>query len=217
MRHRKTAYKLSRRTGQRLALLKGLTRNLLIYQRIKTTLAKAKAARGEVERLITLAKEDTLHHRRLAYNLLQDHKLTSQLFKEIAPLFKSRNGGYTRIIRLNHRVGDNAQMVLLELVEQRVKKAAAKPVEEKKKAEQKVKPEVKAKEMPKVEEVQPEVEKPKKAEKIEKKVEKEVKPKAEETIKPKEKEVKEVKKEEPREKQKGFLSGIKKLFKGKNR
>jgi large subunit ribosomal protein L17 len=210
MRHRRTSHILGRRTEQRIALLKNLTKSLLIYQRVKTTLAKAKAVRGEAERLITLAKENTLHHRRLVYNLLQDHQLTSELFKEIAPLFKTRNGGYTRIIRLNHRVGDNAQMVLLELVEQKVKKAIApKVVKEKKKVEEKPKaeekPKVKAEGKPKEEikpkaEVKPEAEKPKKVEKVEKAKEEEPK-----------------KKEVPKEKPKGFLAGIKKLFKGKEK
>lgn len=207
MRHRLTANTLGRRTGQRIAMLKGLSKNLLIHQRIKTTLARAKAARIEVEKLITLAKEDTLHHRRLVDSILQDHQLTSELFKEIAPLFKTRNGGYTRIMRLNHRAGDNAEMVLIELVEQKVKKVVpAKPVKEKKKVEEKPKVEAKPKEVTKVEkveEVKPKVEK----------LEKEIKPKAEE-VKPKEKEVKE---ERPPEKPKGFLAGIKKLFKGKKR
>lgn len=202
MRHRLTANTLGRRTGQRMAILKGLSKNLLIHQRIKTTLARAKAAKIEIEKLITLAKEDTLHHRRLVDSILQDHRLTSELFKEIAPLFKSRNGGYTRIIRLNHRAGDNAQMVLLELVEQKIKKVEPKPVKEKKKPEEKAKVETKPKEVTKVE-------KPKKVEKIEK----EIKPKAEE-IKLKEKEVKE---ERPPEKPKGFLADIKKLFKGKGK
>lgn len=194
MRHRRTSNTLGRRTGQRIAILKNLTKSLLIHQRMKTTLAKAKAVRIEVEKLITLAKEDTLHHRRLAYNFLQNHQLTSELFKEIAPLFIARNGGYTRIIRLNHRAGDNAQMALIELVEQKVKPQPSKPVKEKKKTEEKPKAEVKPKE------VKPEAEKPKKIEKVEK---------------PKEEEPK--KKEEPKEKPKGFLAGIKKFFKGKEK
>lgn len=196
MRHRRTSNTLGRRTGQRIAILKNLTKSLLIHQRMKTTLAKAKAVRIEVEKLITLAKEDTLHHRRLAYNFLQNHQLTSELFKEIAPLFIARNGGYTRIMRLNHRAGDNAQMVLIELVEQKVKPQPAKPVKEKKKTEEKPKAEEKPKEVKeKVEhkEVKMEVEKPKKAEKVEKP------------------------KEEPKEKPKGFLAGIKKFFKGKEK
>lgn len=207
MRHKRANNILGKRTGQRVAMLKNLTKSLLIHQRMKTTLARAKAVRIEVEKLITLAKEDTLHHRRLVDSILQDHRLTSELFKEIAPLFKSRNGGYTRIIRLNHRCGDNATMVLLELVERKVKEELPKRVKEKKKAEEKAKPELKAE---KKIEPKTEIAKPKKVTEIKK----EVKPKAKEIIEPKAKEVKE---ERPPLKPKGFLASIKKLFKGKEK
>jgi large subunit ribosomal protein L17 len=121
MRHNRLTHKLSRNFSERRALLESLAASTLTYQQIQTTVAKAKEARKLVDRLITLGKTDTLHHRRQAFAALQDHELVSKLFKEIAPRFVKRNGGYTRIFRLNFRKGDHAQMALLELTEKELK------------------------------------------------------------------------------------------------
>lgn len=116
MRHRKSGRKLNRNSGQRRALYRSLTAGLLWYGKIVTTEAKAKAVRGHVERLITLAKEDTDHRRRQALAKLPDERVVRKLFAEIAPEYQERSGGYTRIIRIGPRQGDAAMMVQLELV-----------------------------------------------------------------------------------------------------
>jgi large subunit ribosomal protein L17 len=132
MRHKIAGNRLSRNQSLRKATLRDLAKATLFDQRICTTRAKAKEARKLVEKLITLGKKDTLAARRRAFAILCDHTLVSALFKETAPRFKSRVGGYTRIIPFNNRIGDNAQMVFLELTEkdrsiisgQKIKKAA---------------------------------------------------------------------------------------------
>ncbi len=208
MRHRKNSRKLSRKHSHRKAMLNNMARSLIIYQRIKTTLAKAKEARRLTERLISLSKRDTLHSRRLAYDVLRDRVLVAKLFKEIAPLFKDRNGGFTRIVRLNNRTGDGAGLVILELVEKLKKEEKPKKIKETR--EKKPEP---AKELHKKEE-KPREEKVKEIKKEEEKV----KPKAErEEKKPQEppkKAAQEVseKREEPKKKP-GFLEGIRKFFK----
>jgi len=121
MRHRTRTKRLSRNTSARKALLRSLARNLITHQRIKTSLVKAKEARKLVEKLITLGKENTLDARRKAYKVLSERDKVKQLFTEIAPLFKNRAGGYTRIIRAYPRRGDGAEMVLLELTERPVR------------------------------------------------------------------------------------------------
>ena len=117
MRHKIAGNRLSRNQSLRKATLRDLAKATLIDQRICTTRAKAKEARKLVEKLITLGKKDTLNARRSAFAILCDHALVSSLFKETAPRFKNRMGGYTRIIPLNNRIGDNAIMVYLELTE----------------------------------------------------------------------------------------------------
>jgi large subunit ribosomal protein L17 len=124
MRHRVAGYKLSRSKDQRRALRRNLVKQLFEHERIRTTQAKAMAARGLAERLITLAKrgneagEDKMvHARRLAAARLSDAQAVKKLFDDIAPRYENRNGGYTRVIKLGPRMGDSAQMVLLELVE----------------------------------------------------------------------------------------------------
>jgi large subunit ribosomal protein L17 len=102
-------------------MLENMVTSLLSYQQIKTTLQKAKAAKPLADHLITLGKNDTLASRRQAYQYLQNHDLTSKLFKEVAPRFKNRQGGYTRILQLNRRKGDGAQLALLELTEKEIK------------------------------------------------------------------------------------------------
>ncbi|MBI3252877.1 MAG: 50S ribosomal protein L17 [Candidatus Omnitrophica bacterium] len=139
MRHNRQTHRLGRNPKERQALLENLVSSLLVRQAIKTTLQKAKAAQRLADRVISLGKKETLAARRQAFAYLQDHQLTSKLFKEVAPRFKNRNGGYTRILRLDRRKGDGATLALLELTEKEIlvkeapkkgKKAASPPVPE---------------------------------------------------------------------------------------
>ena len=117
MRHRNSGRKFSRTPSHRKVLMQNLARALLLQGKIKTTLFKAKDLRGVVEPLITLGKRDDLHAKRLAYKVLNDHKLVKRLFDDIAPLFTDQPGGYTRILRLPlARRGDNAPMAIIEFV-----------------------------------------------------------------------------------------------------
>lgn len=125
MRHSIAGYRLGRSKGARIALRRNLIKQFFTHERIQTTKAKAAAIRGEAEKLITLAKnsesgtaEQKVHARRMATSKLGDNKLIKRLFDEIAPRFASRNGGYTRVIKLGPRLGDSAEMVILELVEE---------------------------------------------------------------------------------------------------
>ena len=120
MRHRKRNAKLGRKGEHRNAMLANLVCSLILNRRITTTLAKAKAARPVAEKMVTLAKKGTLHHRRLAASRLRQEDAARILFHEIAPQFENRNGGYTRIIRLHQRIGDAAPMAILEWVEEAV-------------------------------------------------------------------------------------------------
>ena len=152
MRHRKQRSKLSMQTARRDATLRNMVKSLILHQRIKMTLGRAKVARRMAENIIHMTKTDSVVSRRRAYDLLQDRDLVMKLFKEIGPLFKNRSSGYTRILTIGTRKGDGAQMAFLELtdrvvVEKIVKKAkkekeevkAEKPetVEEGKKPEKK--------------------------------------------------------------------------------
>ena len=122
MRHNRLTKKFGRNHSERSALLEGLVTSLLKYQQIKTTVQKAKAAQRLADHVITLGKTDTLASRRQAFSYLQNHELTSKLFREVAPRFKDRKGGYTRVMRLDgHRKGDGAQLALLELTEKEIK------------------------------------------------------------------------------------------------
>jgi large subunit ribosomal protein L17 len=117
MRHRKQRHKLSRDSAHRKALLRNLCRDVIQHERIKTSQAKAKAAKPQVERLITLGKRGDLHARRLALSELgQDKFLVHKLFEEVAPRYAERPGGYTRIVKLGPRRSDSTEMVFLELV-----------------------------------------------------------------------------------------------------
>ncbi|MCL4270073.1 MAG: 50S ribosomal protein L17 [Anaerolineales bacterium] len=125
MRHSVAGYKLGRTKSARIALRRNLIKQFFTHERIQTTKAKAAAIRGDAERLITLAKKSTdgtaeqkVHARRLATSKLGDNQLIKRLFDEIAPRFASRNGGYTRVTKLGPRLGDSAEMVVLELVEE---------------------------------------------------------------------------------------------------
>lgn len=131
-RHNRETHRLGRNHSERLAMIENMVTSLLIHQEIKTTLQKAKVAQRLADRMITLGKTDTLAARRKAFATLQDHQLTSTLFKEIAPRFKNRVGGYTRILHLQRRKGDGAQLALLQLTEQEIK---VKETKKKKKAD----------------------------------------------------------------------------------
>lgn len=117
MRHGKKDNHLGRTTSHRNALLKNLAISLIEHKRIETTLAKAKELRMFVEPLITKSKNDTTHSRRTVFSYLQDKESIKTLFGEIAEKVASRNGGYTRIIKLGNRQGDNAEVALIELVD----------------------------------------------------------------------------------------------------
>jgi large subunit ribosomal protein L17 len=117
MRHRRTRHKLSRDTAHRRSLLRNLSRDLIEHERIKTSQAKAKAVKPQVEKLITLAKRGDLHARRRALSTLgQDRFVVHKLFEEIAPRYSERPGGYTRIVKLGPRRSDSTEMVFIELV-----------------------------------------------------------------------------------------------------
>jgi len=152
MRHKKKSEKFSRSRAQRKALVKSLVRALFTYERITTTQAKAKGIREWADKLIEWAKKDSLHHRRLAYKFLCDHKLVKRLFEDIGPRFKDISGGYTRIFNLGYRKGDGASMSLLELT--RLKKEEKKK-KGKKEKEEKKEVMVEEKKTPLKEEVQP--------------------------------------------------------------
>lgn len=118
MRHAKHKYKLGVDPSHRKALIRNLANEVIDHGKIKTTTTKAKAVRGVVEKLVTLAKNDTLHNRRLAYQKLNNKDAVHKLFTEIAPKFKERNGGYTRIVKLaDRRLGDASQMGYISFVE----------------------------------------------------------------------------------------------------
>jgi large subunit ribosomal protein L17 len=117
MRHRIAGRKLGRRTGHRRALYRNLVTDLLKYEKLITTEAKAKEVRGMVEKMITLGKKSGLHSYRQALSFIMDKKVTEKVFSELAPRYSQRPGGYTRIVKLQPRLGDGAPMVQLELVE----------------------------------------------------------------------------------------------------
>ena len=117
MRHRHGLRKLNRTSSHRLAMLRNMTNSLLTHEVIKTTLPKAKELRRVAEPMITLGKEPTLANRRLAFNRLRDRDVVTKLFNELGPRYKARPGGYLRILKFGFRVGDNAPMALVELVD----------------------------------------------------------------------------------------------------
>src|SRR4030067_1658447 len=180
MRHRVAVRKLSRHTQHRELMFRNMVVSLLQYERIKWTLAKGKELRSWADKIITLGKKGTLHARRQAFALLRNEGIVKKLFDEIAPKFKDREGGYTRVYKLGWRQGDGAPLSLVELV-------TYAPPEEKKKSTLK-----KAKEV--LEKVTP-----KKKEKVEKEAKE--KEKGKEKVKEKkEKKVKKEEKEAPKEK-----------------
>ena len=117
MRHRHGLRKLNRTSSHRQAMFRNMCVSLLRHEAIKTTVPKAKELRRVVEPLITLAKEATLANRRLAFNRLRDRDIVTKLFNELGPRYKARPGGYTRILKMGFRVGDNAPMAFVELVD----------------------------------------------------------------------------------------------------
>jgi large subunit ribosomal protein L17 len=117
MRHRKDGFKLGRLTQHRWAMFRNLLVALFRHERITTTEAKAKAVRGLAEHMVTLAKRENLHARRQVLSMVPDAEVVGTLFDTIAARFSDRTGGYTRIIKLGPRPGDNAPMVILELVD----------------------------------------------------------------------------------------------------
>jgi len=185
MRHRVAGRKLSRHTQHRELMFRNMLVSLLQYERIKTTLAKGKELRSWADKIISLGKKGTLHARRRAFALLRDKGIVKKLFDEIAPRFKDREGGYTRVYRLGWRQGDGAPLSLVELV------TYAAPEEKKKSTIKKAKEvleKVTPKKKEKVEKKEKEKEKEKGKEKKEKKVKKE------------EKEIPKEKKEKPKKK-----------------
>jgi large subunit ribosomal protein L17 len=117
MRHGKKVNHLGRTDSHRKAMMSNMASSLILHKRITTTLAKAKALRGYVEPLLTKSKNDTTHSRRTVFSYLQDKDVVSMLFREVAEKIANRPGGYTRIVKLENRLGDNAEMAIIELVD----------------------------------------------------------------------------------------------------
>ena len=117
MRHGNGLRKLNRTSEHRQAMLRNMCNSLLLHEAIKTTVPKAKELRRVVEPLITLAKVSSLANRRLAFNRLRDRDMVTKLFNELGPRYNTRPGGYTRILKMGFRIGDNAPMAFVELVD----------------------------------------------------------------------------------------------------
>lgn len=128
MRHRMKRHQFSRRTAWRTATVKSMIQSLFVHESIKTTLTRAKAAQPLVEKLVSWGKANTLEKKRLAFAVLGQHDLVHLLFADIAPRFKERSSGFTRILRLENRRGDDAQMVLFQFTQltEKVKKEKSK-------------------------------------------------------------------------------------------
>jgi large subunit ribosomal protein L17 len=117
MRHRQSNRKLNRTTSHRLAMFRNMTNSLLRHEAIKTTLPKAKELRRVVEPILTLGKTSSLANRRLAFDRLRDREMVTKVFDELGPRYAKRPGGYLRILKFGFRVGDNAPMALVELLD----------------------------------------------------------------------------------------------------
>jgi len=157
MRHRVKGRKLKRDTAHRKAMLRNMVTSLLENEKIETTEAKAKELRGVAERIITLGKRGSLHARRQVLEVVRDKSVVKKVFDELGPRYKDRPGGYTRVIKLGSRLGDNAPMGIIELVKEPVKekgkparrrrrRAVAKPKAETAKTTETAEPEEKTKE-----------------------------------------------------------------------
>jgi large subunit ribosomal protein L17 len=138
MRHRVAGRKLGRTTEHRIALLRNLTTQLFAHERIHTTLAKAKALRPFAEKLVTVSKKGTLHARRQVLQHVHDRAVVAKLFDTLSARYDQRPGGYTRIIKLGPRRGDNAEMALIELVGSDVLEPEVEPTPKKKATKKKV-------------------------------------------------------------------------------
>jgi large subunit ribosomal protein L17 len=125
MRHGHGLRKLNRTTSHRLAMLRNMMNSIIAHEAIKTTVPKAKELRRVIEPMITLAKEATVANRRLAFDRLRDRDSVTKLFDVLGPRFKARPGGYTRILKMGFRMGDNAPMALVELVDRAEETVAA--------------------------------------------------------------------------------------------
>ena len=136
MRHLKTGRKFGRTSAHRKALFRNMVTALIDRERIRTTLAKAKELRGEVEKTITLGKKGTLHARRHALKLVADKDSLKKIFGPLAERYANRPGGYTRVIKLGHRLGDDAPMAFIELVDREDESPIKTPVKGKKKVEE---------------------------------------------------------------------------------
>ena len=134
MRHNKSFNHLGRKSGHRKAMLANMASSLLLHKRIETTLAKAKALRMYVEPLITKSKEDSTHSRRIVFSYLKQKEAVTELFRTIAPKIAERPGGYTRILKTGFRVGDTADMAIIELVDFNEAALASAPKKEAKKS-----------------------------------------------------------------------------------
>ena len=134
MRHNKAINHLGRKSGHRKAMLANMACSLLLHKRIETTVAKAKALRTYVEPLITKSKDDSTHSRRIVFSYLKQKEAVTELFRVIAPKIAERPGGYTRILKTGFRVGDAADMAIIELVDFNEAALAAAPKKEAKKA-----------------------------------------------------------------------------------
>ena len=141
MNHKNGFNPLSRTTAHRRAMSRNMVTSLFRYERITTTKSKALEVRKSAEKLITRAKEDTVHNRREAAKFIQDEKILNKLFTEIGPRMKERNGGYTRVLKLGYRQGDAADVVILELVDYKLEDTSA--AEEKKPAKKAAAPKAK--------------------------------------------------------------------------
>ncbi len=117
MRHKVRGRKFGRERDHRRLLMRNLVSSLVEHGRINTTQTKAKELRGLAERLITYGKKDTIHHRRLAYKVLQNRDLVKKVFDELAPRYQSTEGGYTRVLKNGYRKGDSAPMAIIEFVQ----------------------------------------------------------------------------------------------------
>lgn len=159
MNHKKGFNKLNRNASHRRALLRNMATVLFKHERIVTTKAKALELRRVAEKMITRAKEDSVHNRRLVGEKIKDQAVLAKLFTDIGPRMKERNGGYTRILKIGFRAQDAANMVVIELVDHKLEDA--KDTDKKKKAEKKaVKPEAKKAESKTKEAAKPEAKKP---------------------------------------------------------
>ena len=130
MRHRQSGRQLNRNSSHRKAMFKNMSVSLFEHELIRTTVAKAKELRGVAERLITLAKVDTVANRRLAFSRLRDRDAVTKLFNELGPRYASRPGGYLRVLKCGFRTGDKAPMAYVELVDRPIVEAATESSEE---------------------------------------------------------------------------------------